>query len=143
MRAKIIRDLIDTGSAARDFIRLVCGREKSSVRPVTDDKTREGATELLEIFRNHRRKRESDHILTGRRVITAMDEQLRSCGSAGQQFADWITKGSFLSLPGDDRRYEIVTILWEDEAIKVQDDEGHTYIVPWRIIEPWPIEDEE
>ena len=140
MKARIVRSLMETGSAARDFIRLVSGCKSSPVGLVTKDETLAGAPGVLETFRNHRRKRESDYILTGRRVITAMDEQLRGYRSAGEEFADWVTRGSHVSIHGDDRRFTVIEMCWEEEAIRVKDDEGHEYLIPFKIIGPWPNE---
>jgi len=143
MKARVIKGLIDTGSAARDYIRLVCGGRQSPVKRVNEAKPREGAAEVLEAFRNHRRQQDSGYILTGKRVITAMDEQLRGYSSAGERFADWITKGCRVSISGDDRPFTVMAIWWDDEAIKVKDDQGHTYLVPFKIIGPWPKESDE
>jgi hypothetical protein len=143
MRARVIKSIISTGSAARDFIREVCG-SKSTPTPTVAETTRTaGASKVLEIFRNHRRQREPGYILTGRSVITAMDEQLRDYRSAGEQFADWVTRGSHVSVAGDDRRFTVIEIWWDREAIRVQDDEGHDYMIPFRLIGPWPKEDDE
>ncbi|MGO9570404.1 MAG: hypothetical protein ACLP5H_22965 [Desulfomonilaceae bacterium] len=143
MKARIIKSIISTGSVATDFIRLVCGRNQPPVRLVDEDKTRDGATELLEVFRNHRRKRVSDYILTGQRVITAMDEQLRDYRSAGEQFADWVTRGCSVGISGDDRRFTVIEMCWEEEAIRVRSDEGQDYVIPFSLIGPWPKESEE
>ena len=142
MRARLIKSLIDTGAVARDFIRLVCRSKPTPEKRVVEDTDRAGASQVLEAYRSEKGPPEALGLLTGRRVIAAMDEQLRDTGwpyasSAGQEFADWVTRGSFVSLPGDDRRYEVLKILWEREAIRVRDNTGAEYIVPWKIIRPW------
>ena len=120
MRARIVRSLIDTGSAARDFIRLVCGRKSRPMGSPAGDETRTGAPQVLESFRNQRRQRQSDYILNGNRVIRALDEQLRDYRSAGEQFADLVTRGSHISIHGDDRRFTVIEMCWEEEAIRVR-----------------------
>jgi len=143
MKARIIKSIISTGSAARDFIRLACGREKSFSKPVAEDKIPTGAPLILESFRNQRRQRETDYVLTGKRVIKAMDEQLRAYRSAGEQFADWVTRGSHVSVGGDDRRFTVIELWWDRQAIGVQDDEGYDYMIPFSLIGPWPKESDE
>lgn len=148
MKARIIKGLIDTGSAARDFIREVCGGKQSPHKPVVEGETRERAADLLESFRNHRRPGESQYILSGKRVITAMDEQLCEFGwpffnSSGKQFADWITRGTVVTINGDPRRFRVLEIWWGYESIRLRDDQGNEFIVPWRIVMPWPVESDE
>lgn len=143
MKARIINTLVSTGSAARDFIREVCG-SKSTPAPTVAETTRTaGATKVLESFRNQGRQRETDYILTGKRVIKAMDEQLRAYRSAGEQFADWVTRGSHVSVGGDDRRFTVIELWWDRQAIRVQDDEGYDYMIPFSLIGPWPRENDE
>jgi hypothetical protein len=143
MRARIVKSILDTGSAARDYIRLVCGRKQPSVRPVDEDETREGATELLEVFRNHRRKRESDYILTGRRVIEAMDEHMTDFSvpfeftATARSLGKGIVEGSFVTIPGDDRVFRVLKVWYEHESARIADPEdlnGIQYVVPWRIL---------
>ncbi len=76
------------------------------------------------------------------------DEQSRNTGwpyasSAGQQFADWITRGSPVSVRGEDRRFTVLQIQWDQESIRVRDDDDHEYLIPFGLIGPWPIEDDE
>ena len=76
------------------------------------------------------------------------DEQSRDTGwpyasSAGQQFADWITRGSHVSVRGENRRFSVLRIQWDQESIRVRDDEGQDYMVSFGLIGPWPIEDDE
>ena len=72
-----------------------------------------------------------------------MDEQLRSDGPAGREFADWVTRGSPLSIAGDDRRFILMEILWDRESMRVRDDEGQDYVIPWKIVRPYPQESDE
>ena len=143
MRARIIKSLISTTSAARDFLCLVSGGKAKPATPIIEEETPTGASQVLESFRNHRRRGDNEYILTGSRVITAMDEQLRDYRSAGEQFADWVTRGSHVSIPQDDRRFTVIEIWWDDQAIRVRDDEGHDYKIPFTIIRPWPKEPDE
>ena len=76
------------------------------------------------------------------------DERLRDTGwpyasSAGQEFADWITRGSHISIRGEDRRFTVLQLQWDREAIRVRDDEGQDYVIPLGLIGPWPIEEDE
>jgi hypothetical protein len=148
MRARLITTLISTGTTAADYIRLVCGRKPTPVTPIIEEETPTGASDVLESFRNHGRQSWSQYILTGKNVITAMDEQLQDMGFVpyllsrdSRQFADRVTRGSFVSLPGDDHRFRVEKILWERESIHLRDDEGNEYLVPWKIIKPWDEED--
>ncbi len=116
--------------------------------PIIEEETPTGASEVLESFRNHGRQSWSQYILTGKNVITAMDEQLQDMGFVpyllsrdSKGFADRVTRGSFVSLPGDDHRFRVVKILWERESIRLRDDEGREYVVPWKIIKPWDEEE--
>jgi hypothetical protein len=143
MKARFFKFTVSSGSAAREYIRLVCGNRQSLLRPVNVARTTEGAAEVLEAFRKNRRHSESDYILTGKRVIAAMNEQLREYRSAGEQFADWVTRGSRVSISGEDRRFTVLQILWDREAIRVQDDEGQEYVIPVSLIGPWPKESDE
>jgi hypothetical protein len=143
MKARIIRGLIDTGSAARDFIRLVSGCKSSPVGLVTKDETLAGAPGVLETFRNHRRKRESDYILTGRRVIEAMDEQMTDFSvpfeftATARSLGKGIVEGSLVVIPGDDRVFRVLRIWYEHESVRIgdlEDPRGPQYVVPWRMI---------
>lgn len=80
--------------------------------------------------------------------VEFLGEQSRNTGwpyanSAGQQFADWITRGSPVSVRGEDRRFTVLQIQWDQESIRVRDDEDHEYMVPFGLIGPWPIEEDE
>jgi hypothetical protein len=148
MKARLIKNLIDTGSVARDFIRLVCGWKRAPASPMAQVETREKAQEVLESFRSHRRQRDTDGILTGKTVIRAMDEQLQDVGivpthlsSAGERFADWVTRGSLVSLTGDSRRFRVMRILWDRGSIRLRDDEGRVYVVPWELVRPYDEEE--
>jgi hypothetical protein len=143
MRARIFKSILNTGTVARDYIRLVCGRKHVSESQGTEDGVRAAAPNILESFKHQRGQRESDHILTGKRVIRAMDEQLQGYLSTAERFANWVTRGSYVSLPRDDRRFTIIEILWDREAIRVQDDEGYGYVIPFSLIGPWPREEDD
>ena len=142
MRARTVMSVINTGTAARGFIQLAQNRRRSPAIAIIENTTA-GAAEVLESFRSYRRQPESDYILNGNRVIRALDEQLRDYRSAGEKFADSVTRGSHLAIPGDDRRFTVMQIWWEDEAMRVQDDEGHEYLLPFKVIRPWPKESDE
>jgi hypothetical protein len=142
MRARTVMSVINTGTAARDFIQLAQGGRQSTTIAISETATAEAA-EILESFRSHRRQPESDYILNGNRVIRALDEQLRDYRSAGEKFADSVTRGSYVSVRGEDRRFTVVEIWWDREAIRVRSEEGQEYVVPFKIIGPWPVEDEE
>jgi hypothetical protein len=142
MRARTVMSRINTGTAARDFIQLAQGGRQSTTIAISETATAEAA-EILESFRSHRRGPDPEFILNGNRVIRVLDEQLKDYRSAGEQFADSVTRGSHLAIPGDDRRFTVMEIWWEDEAIRVQDDEGHEYLLPFKVIRPWPKESDE
>jgi hypothetical protein len=142
MRARIIRSMIETGSAARDFIRLVRGRKQSPVTPVTEDEIPAAAPEVLESFRNQRRQPESEHILNGKRVIKAMDEQMGDfClpfefTATARSLGRGITEGSLVVIPGDDRVFEVLRVWYEHQSVRIGDSEDTEvqYVVPWRMI---------
>jgi hypothetical protein len=133
---------INAGTAARDFIELARGSKPTPANTVTKNTAAE-AEQILESFRINRRQPGAEYILNGNRVIRVLDEQLKDYRSAGEQFADSVTRGSHLAIPGDDRRFTVMEIWWEDEAIRVQDDEGHEYLLPFKVIRPWPKESDE
>lgn len=143
MRARIIKTILGTGSVARDYIRLVCGRKHVSESQGTEHGTPEGAPSILESFRNQRNQRESDYILTGKRVIRALDEQIKDYLSPAERFANWVTCGSYVSVDGDERRFTVMEIRWDRGAIRVQDDEGYDYVIPFSLIGPWPKEEDD
>lgn len=143
MRARIIRSLIETGTAARDYIRLVCGRKPSSANLVTDDGISAAAPTILESFRDQTRQRETEFNVSGNQVIKAMDEQLQDYLSPAERFVNWVTRGSYVSVAGDTRRFTVMELWWDRQAVRVQDDEGYDYMIPFSLIGPWPREDEE
>jgi len=143
MKARIVKSILDTGSAARDYIRLVCGRKQPSVRPVVEDEIPAAAPEVLESFRNQRRQQESGYILNGKRVIKAMDEQMGDfClpfefTATARSLGRGITEGSLVVIPGDDRVFEVLRVWYENQSVRIGDPEdpnGVQYVVPWRMI---------
>lgn len=142
MRARIVRSILDTGSAAKDFIRLVRGVKAEPLTPIIEEETPTGASEVLESFRNHRRQRESEHILNGKRVIKAMDEQMLDLTlpfeytATARSLGRGITEGSLVMIPGDDRVFEVLRVWYEYQSVRIGDSEDTEvqYVVPWRMI---------
>jgi hypothetical protein len=142
MKARIIKSIISTGNAARDFIREVCGSKPTPTPAVAETTTTAGASKVLESFRTHRRQLEPD-VLSGKNVIRVLNERLVGYITPAERFASEITRGSFVSIRGDDRRFIVLEMRWDRGAIRVQDDEGYDYMIPFRLIRPWPKEDDE
>ncbi|MGO9116847.1 MAG: hypothetical protein ACLQPD_04455 [Desulfomonilaceae bacterium] len=143
MKARIVKSLIDTGGAARDFIRLVRGRKQSCVKSSAENKKGNGASGVLEAFRIHSKADEPQYILTGKNVLRAMDEQMTELcvpfeySVAAREVGRGIIKGSLVMIPGDDRVFEVVKVWYEYESIRIGDPEdpnGVQYVLPWNMV---------
>jgi len=143
MKARIVKTLIDTRSVARDFIRLVRGRKESPVKAATENKTQEGAAEVLEAFRKNTKADEPEYILTGKNVIRAMDQQMTDLcipfefTSAAREAGRGIREGSCVMIPSDDRAFKVIKIWYEYQSIRIGDPEdpnGVQYVLPWNMV---------
>jgi hypothetical protein len=82
-------------------------------------------------------------ILTGERVIRQMDNDLVDVQVLPYFFSDeavrrgeGITKGSKVTLLGDDRIFEVLTVSCRDESLLIRDDNNNEFIIPWGLVRP-------
>lgn len=142
MRARTVISLINTGTAARDFIQLARGSKPTQVSAITENTSAEAA-EVLESFRSHSRRPGAEYILNGKRVIKAMDEQLEDLGlpfeftATARSLGKGISEGSLVVIPCDDRVFRVLRIWYEYQSLRIgdlEDPRGPQYVLPMSMV---------
>ena len=118
-------------------------RKPSRVRPVIENQTPTDASAVLREFSVHAKADEPQHILTGKNVIRAMDEEMTELcipfeySAAARETGRGIIEGSLVMIPGDDRVFEVVKVWYEYESVRIGDPEdpkGVQYVLPWSMV---------
>jgi hypothetical protein len=144
MKAKFVKSLIDTGSAARDYIRLVKNASSRAIKGMDQSHGRE-AKEILE---NIRELDDSSYGLdidiTGQNLIDQMGRDLEDMGlipyffsNAAREAREGISAGSHIRIPDDDRKFRVVSISRRNGSVRIRDASGNEYLVPWQLPQPW------
>jgi hypothetical protein len=143
MQAKPANQMKIRGSAM-EYIRQVHeARQIPSREP--DEPQKAGALGILESLEDTMKPPEELNIgiLTGERVIRQMDNDLVDVQVLPYFFSDeavrrgeGITKGSKVTLLGDDRIFEVLTVSCRDESLLIRDDNNNEFIIPWGLVRP-------
>jgi hypothetical protein len=144
MKAKFVKSLLDTGSAARDYIRLIKNASSRAIKGIDESHGTE-AQEILESIREQDNSRyEVDIDISGKNLIDQMDSDLDDLGLVPYHFSNTarsagavISVGSPIRIPGDDRQFRTVAISTSEGSVRIRDASGNEYSVPWHLPRPW------
>ncbi len=145
MRAKLCVNQLKLGGSAWDYIRQV--QEARQIPAKEPDPTQEAeAREILESFKETMKPPEEIDlgIITGEKIIRRLDSDLVDARVLPYYFSDeatrrgeGITKGSKVTLVGDDRIFEVLTVSYPDESLLIRDDKDNEFIIPWGLVRPF------
>ena len=144
MRAKLFINQMKIGGTAREYIRLVKNASPIPTKGM-DESHRKEAQGILESVREQDNYGyELDIDISGRNLIDQMDKDFESVGlvpyhfsKAAAEAGQGISLGSYVIIPGDDRKFRTVAISRRRGAVRIQDAEGNEYVVPWQLPRPW------
>lgn len=149
MNAKLCINRIRIGGPAWEFIRQV-----QNARHIPESETsapeQAEARGLLESFHDANKPPEEIDLgtITGEKMLQEMDRYLVELRALPYFFSDaakskgeGITEGSLVTLLGDERIFEVLRISYEQESVRLRDDDDNEFVVPWRLVRP--LENEE
>jgi len=119
------------------------------VKETKESKTTD-ATEILESFQeNNKDPNEIDlGLMDGQFLNRRLDNELTEfkflpyfLTDAARANGEGVFEGSLVSLLGDDRMFRLVRVLYEQEAIRIEDQNHNEFVVPWGLIRPLPEEE--
>ncbi len=53
---------------------------------------------------------------------------------AARSRGEGISKGSYVRITGDDRNFRVLRVSYEQESIRLEDENHNEFVVPWNII---------
>ena len=144
MKAKIYANQLRIDGTALEYIRLV---KKASpiARKEMDESHRIEAKEIIESVKEQDNSSyELDINIEGKNLIDRMDNDFEDMGlvpyhfsKAAAEAGEGISLGTYVIIPGDDRKFRTVAISRRRGAVRIQDAEGNEYVVPWQLPRPW------
>lgn len=143
MRAKLYANLLRLGGSAWEYIRQVQNSRPISVKEIGEPGKAE-ALELLESFRDSNRPPDEIDlgVITGADVSRRLDYDLRDFkvipypfSDAARSNGDGVLEGSYVTLIGDDRVFEVVRVSWEQESVRIRSDDNKEFTVPWGLLQ--------
>jgi|SRR5208283_2632773 len=142
MKPKIHASKIRIGGPAWEFIREVENSRHTSVKE-TDAPKKDGATEILESFhKNDENPNEIDlGIMDGEFLNRRLEYGLKEfkvipyfLSAEARAKGEGISEGSPVTLVGDERIFRVVCVLYEQEAVRLEDENYNEFLVPWGLI---------
>jgi len=144
MKARIIRGLIETGTAARDFIRLVKNASSRAVKGMDESHGTE-AREILEFIEKQNPPDDLDINIQGKTLIDQMDRDFQDMGLIPYWFTDLarssgeaIHPGSHVFIIGDPsgKTYRTIQVSYDHQSVRVRDIEETEFVLPWEMVKP-------
>ena len=142
MKAKLYANQMRIGGPASEFIREVEDSRHTSVKE-TDAPKKAGATKILEsLHKNDENPNEIDlGIMTGEFLNRRLDNELTEfkvipyfLTDEARSKGEGISKGSYVRISGDDRNFRVLRVLYEQEAVRLEDENHNEFVVPWSLI---------
>jgi hypothetical protein len=143
MRAKTCLYRLGLNGKASQYMRLVeRGRRPKAPKESEEQKKGEAQT-ILETFQEE--PEELDISIAGKDVIKQLDSDFDDMGlvpyyfsKAARTAGDAISVGSYVRVPGLNRRFRVLEIMRHFGAIRLRDPDGIQYVFPWDIkVRPW------
>ncbi len=144
MKAKIYANQMKLGGSALEYIRLVKNASPRPTKALDESHGRE-AQEILESAREQDNYGyELDIDITGNNLIDQMDKDFESVGLVPYHFSkcaaeagEDISLGSYVIIPGDDRKFRTVAISRRTGSVRIRDASSNEYLIPWQLPRPW------
>ena len=142
MKAKLYVNQMRIGGPAREFIREVENPRRTSVKETSEPKKAE-ALDILESFQdNDKDPNEIDlGIMDGEFLNRRLDKELTEFKvlpyfftDAARSKGEGISNGSYVRITGDDRNFRVLRVLYEQEAVRLEDENRNEFVVPWSLI---------
>lgn len=141
MKAQLLRNSLQSGHVARDYIRFVTENNKYSKSDVRA--TERLARGMLEFLEAQERPILDDPVVPIKNLITVLTESLRRTGSMaaddeGRTEGANLYRGCRVRLRGiPERQFVIYEILWDYGEVRIKElgQERLFYLVPWDCLE--------
>ena len=153
MKARLLIKSLRTGEIARNYIRLV----KESFRParveVEGKSNAVKAQAILESIEQQDQPDPLDTSIEGKDLLKHMDQGLEDSGYVPFFYTDQakregvgIYPGSYAIIVGDSarRKYRTIKVYFHRQSVQIRDlEDGNRFEVPWDLLEPLPVEDQD
>ena len=145
MKTRIYANHLRIGGSASEFIREVEGSHRTPVKENGEPKKVE-AFEILESFQENKKDpNEIDlGIMDGKFLNRRLEYGLKEfkviplyLTDEARAKGEGIYEGSSVTLVGDERIFRVVCVLYEQEAIRLEDENRNGFVVPWGLIRPY------
>ena len=140
MKARLVTNAIQSGHAARDYMRLVYGSPNSS--SVDTGSKGQAAHELLRVFEEHNRPSPIEPVIPVRSLVSVLTHDMRglgdfSPGEHGKTEGARLYVGCPVRVVGiPERKFFIREIFWDYEEARIHEIGTHIeYVFPWDCLE--------
>ena len=142
MKTRIYANHLRIGGSASEFIREVEGSHRTPVKENGEPKKVE-AFEILESFQeNNKDPNEIDlGIMDGKFLNRRLEYGLKEfkvipyfLSAEARAKGEGISEGSPVTLVGDERIFRVVCVLYEQESVRLEDENHNEFLVPWGLI---------
>jgi hypothetical protein len=140
MKALLLRNALQSGNVASDYIRLVTENDKCAISDV--QAASRPARAVLEFFDDHNKSLSLEPVVPFKSLITALTEDLREMShliadNDTRMDGASLYKGCRVLLRGiPERQFVIHEILWDYKEARIKEIGQDTwYLVPWDCLE--------
>jgi len=152
MNARLLINHLRRGDIARNYIRLVKDLSHHPQDEAHDASNGAKAQEILETIESQNQP-EPDFNIDGKSLIAHMDKGLEDMGLVPYFYTDEARKQgvgiyphSYVVIVGDPERrtYKTVKVSFRRQSVVIRDvQDGNTFQLPWDLVEPLPVEDQD
>ncbi len=140
MKARLVTNAIQSGHAARDYMRLVYGSPNSS--SLDTGSKGQAAHEILRVFEEHNRPSPIEPVIPVRSLVSVLTHDMRGLGDSspgdhGKMEGARLYVGCPVRVIGlPERSFVIREIFWDYKEARIHEIGTHIeYVFPWDCLE--------